>query len=289
MTMAAESGNPFSFLSFDIGERHIDINHADRIEITGHHTNVSISIASFNIDGINDGPGPLNDFQNFLLPSTFHNLLSVDFLGLNLTNPSAAGITQGYTIDNLLVSTVPTPPSPLPARTRLDRVGCDGEKESSISMVDIKASGDLRASAAKVNSIPIDLARGNLNIAKRLLPAIDVLAQSPDKVVYGLTMLVAHSLECTLKAYLAHRFSMSEEQDLKKFGHNLEKLWIEAAKNGLSIEVQPPSWCDKLDSMHKAPYLLRYPNKVVLVIPATDVMITGLKSVINAVTECVGQ
>jgi len=151
-------------------------------------------------------------------------------------------------------------------------------------MVEHIASGNIQAQQASIGVA--DLAQGYLGVAKRLLPAIDVLAKSTDKVTSGLAMLTAHSLECALKTYLVHK-DMPEKQLLgHNKRHNLEWLWQEAVTLKLSIEDQPPHWCTTLNSLHNKPYHLRYPTGVnALVFPAANSMILGLKSVIAAVTK----
>jgi hypothetical protein len=104
VTMMEDGGNPFSLAGFDAAERHIGLLHAARIEVFGTKTNGDQVFASFDIDGVNDGPGPLVDFQTFSLPNSFRNLESVTFIGpVDEPVASTSGITQGYTLDNLYV------------------------------------------------------------------------------------------------------------------------------------------------------------------------------------------
>jgi len=102
VTMVENTGSPFSLLSFDAGERHIGHSHAARIEVFGTRSSGNIVFASFSLDGVNDGPGPLMDSQTFALPRTFRDLISVTFVGpVDGPIASTSGITQDYTLDNL--------------------------------------------------------------------------------------------------------------------------------------------------------------------------------------------
>jgi hypothetical protein len=115
-----------------------------------------------------------------------------------------------------------------------------------------------------------------------------VLAQSPEKATSGLAMLAAHSLECALKAYLAHSGMLQKDLKDDNRRHNLEQLWDTAVNKGLGIENPPPKWCTTLNRLHDKPYHLRYQTGVAaLVISNAGSMIAGLKSVIDAAKDAV--
>lgn len=98
--------SPFSLISFDGAEVFLgaDPGNADFIEVTGNLSGGGMVSAMFNLDGIRDGLGGAADFQTFLLPNTFTNLVSVDFQGRLVT-----GALSGSSIDNLVLNEVPEP------------------------------------------------------------------------------------------------------------------------------------------------------------------------------------
>jgi hypothetical protein len=50
-------------------------------------------------------------------------------------------------------------------------------------------------------------------------------------------ILVLHAIELALKGYLVHT-GLTEKELKKKFSHDLEKLFAEARKRGLTVNVQ---------------------------------------------------
>lgn len=72
--------------------------------------------------------------------------------------------------------------------------------------------------------------------------------------------LAAQSTECLLKSFLSKN-GLCESQ-LKRRGHNLETLWVEASSFGQIFSPTPPPWCVLLNQTHNAPYHLRYPTKI---------------------------
>ena len=46
----------------------------------------------------------------------------------------------------------------------------------------------------------------------------------------------------------------------RKIQHNLGALWKLAAEYGLSIQAEPPRWCQVLGETHDNPYHQRYPT-----------------------------
>jgi hypothetical protein len=101
--ITSTNGGTFSFSSFDGAETHafIEALYSKEIEAVGVTALGDIISESFALDWINDGNGPLNDFQNFHTTASFNNLVSLTFSGV--------GSSQ-FTIDNInIVSTVPNP------------------------------------------------------------------------------------------------------------------------------------------------------------------------------------
>lgn len=117
----SESGNtPFTLASFDGAEAHQDRQSlwARDILVTGTLAGGGTVSASFALDFIQDGDGPLNDFQTFLLPSSFTNLLSVEFKGINGSS------SNWFSMDNVNVAA--GRPVPVPATALLLAAGLAG-------------------------------------------------------------------------------------------------------------------------------------------------------------------
>jgi hypothetical protein len=112
ITMVNRLGKPFYLTGFDGAEMFLNSEAA----ATYRYPNASAIIlsgvlfgggtlgATFALDGIKDGPGGVNDFQSFLLPSAWTNLASVTFYGL-----TDAGGFGAISLDNIDVAPVPEP------------------------------------------------------------------------------------------------------------------------------------------------------------------------------------
>lgn len=96
------SSGTFSATSFQYAEQQIGLPFVPRIDVVGHLLNGEATTASFFVDGINDGSGPLNDFQTAFLPDGFANLIYIEFLVPDSSN---------FSLDNIQVSPIPTPTS----------------------------------------------------------------------------------------------------------------------------------------------------------------------------------
>ena len=95
---------PFHLFAFDYGEQHVGFSQsASSVQVTGLLASGGSVVASFLMDGINDGSGPLNDFQLALLPDGFRNLDSVSFVGIG--GPTS----DRYSLDNIVVVAIPEP------------------------------------------------------------------------------------------------------------------------------------------------------------------------------------
>jgi len=73
-------GGLFNLHSFEFSERHINHDFPAQIHVTGHVWDGSVVTATFLFDGINDGSGPLKDFQTAVLPDSFRSLSSIEFV-----------------------------------------------------------------------------------------------------------------------------------------------------------------------------------------------------------------
>ena len=67
------TGATFDLASFDGAETHMGVPSiwAGAIQVVGRYADGGSVSTQFVLDGVNDGRGPLDDFQTFWLPSTF--------------------------------------------------------------------------------------------------------------------------------------------------------------------------------------------------------------------------
>jgi len=108
VTMTKSGGGTFSLHQFDIGEVWLPTHPESdfmAVNLVGNQSGGGTLIASFQLDGIADGTGPLTDFQTIVL-NGWINLISVTISGTN-----AAGGIGDYAVDNLVtdVAQVPVP------------------------------------------------------------------------------------------------------------------------------------------------------------------------------------
>jgi hypothetical protein len=110
--MTLTAGGTFSFQSFD-GEELWDTatdfapNNPSQLQVIGQLAGGGTATATFNLDGVNDGYGGVNDLQHFLLPSSFSNLTSVLFTGFR-----SDGLLGDFGLDNIAVNEVAAVPEP---------------------------------------------------------------------------------------------------------------------------------------------------------------------------------
>jgi len=90
-------GTPFSLLSFDAAEFATNYLGPVSLSVVGYK-GMDVTVTNvFTTDGINDGTGPLTDFQTFHLDSQFADLYRVEIL------------SDRFSIDNVLIGGVPEP------------------------------------------------------------------------------------------------------------------------------------------------------------------------------------
>ncbi|TVO51649.1 hypothetical protein [Denitromonas halophila] len=122
--------------------------------------------------------------------------------------------------------------------------------------------------------------------AQGLFDGAEALEAPSSRQPLACAFLSAQALECTLKAFLSH--SGMDQRQLKSIGHNLEKLWTQAASAGLVVSEHPPHWCSMLNSAHDKPYYYRYPMGLNgMVFPPLGSVISGLKNVLIQVNTVV--
>ncbi len=122
-----------------------------------------------------------------------------------------------------------------------------------------------------------------LGIARNMIGGVKILADASPTSSLALSLVAAHVLECTLKAYLSR-----DGDDTVVRGpsvrHNLNALWGMAHADGLSIQQAPLDWIDSLSRLHNSPYYLRYSTGVHGILsPSAEPMTSELSRLITLV------
>jgi hypothetical protein len=97
-------GTPFNLLSFDAAEYITGSLGPVSLLVVGYQGMGLTVTNAFTTDGVNDGTGPLNDFEALHLGPEFVELYHVDVFSQN-----GSPLTQGFSVDNVLISGVPEP------------------------------------------------------------------------------------------------------------------------------------------------------------------------------------
>ena len=122
-----------------------------------------------------------------------------------------------------------------------------------------------------------------VGIAHAMLEGVKALAEAENPPALALALLAAHTLECTLKAYLS-RSGDDNRLKVRAVRHNLNALWSLAYAEGLSVPSNPPQWADTLSHLHNSPYYLRYSIGVHGIgSPAVEPMTTELQGILSQV------
>ncbi len=115
--------------------------------------------------------------------------------------------------------------------------------------------------------------------AKKFMPAIHALSKQGYDCAAGLTLLVAHTLECLLKAHI----STGPNKPGKH--HDLCHLWAQAHKQGLDVTAVPPNWVTELNKLHSGKFVLRYGSAAhVQVLPNPETLAVEIEKVLSLVT-----
>ena len=122
-TFTPADGLPFSLISVDLAEFFDDADfafpyNAETVTVTGNVVGGGTVSTTFVLDGFNDGPFANDDFEVFVLPAGFTNLLSVEISSLDPVDPDTGSPTDGYfMIDNLVVGAASVPEPSVAALT----------------------------------------------------------------------------------------------------------------------------------------------------------------------------
>jgi hypothetical protein len=115
ITMARENGSAFSLASIDVAEMYntayLYHPNAELLRISGVTSGSTAVSYSLYLDGVNDGFDGLNqygaeDFQHFVLPAVFDDLVSVTFSGWRLDGGSGS-----VALDNIEFELAPIGPA----------------------------------------------------------------------------------------------------------------------------------------------------------------------------------
>lgn len=119
-------------------------------------------------------------------------------------------------------------------------------------MNDNNDTGNPRAASSTNEKFAIP--DGYLWAATDFLRGFQQLMKASSPVAAACCLLAAQSLECVLKGYISCK---SDSRGRVK-GHDLNRLWLQAVKIGLTIEEDLPYWAVRLNELHDSPYQLRY-------------------------------
>jgi hypothetical protein len=122
-----------------------------------------------------------------------------------------------------------------------------------------------------------------LGVAQNLFTGVKVMASATPIPTHALSLVAAHTLECSLKAFLSKN---GTDKELKgsKIRHNLLALWEKAVAEGLPSNMPPPGWVERLSQLHDRPYHLRYSEGVHgLVLPEPKELADGIEKLLELV------
>jgi hypothetical protein len=103
--------------------------------------------------------------------------------------------------------------------------------------------------------------QGYLALAKDLANGLVPLESAGISGATALAFLGAQAVETALKAYLLSRGRTEEELKHPDIRHDIERLWVEARREGLPIAEAPSGFIAHFAAMHKKPFPLRYAHK----------------------------
>ena len=104
VSLELPSRAPFRLLSFEYAELILPGGHSPGVMATGYRSDGTTVSAAFTLDGLFDGDGPLTDFQTAILPSSFSDLVRVEFRPLE---PRFGVSLDSIRLDSMLIPLVP--------------------------------------------------------------------------------------------------------------------------------------------------------------------------------------
>lgn len=110
LSLTNNKNQPFQLLGLDIAEFTDTLSYnADRIQLTGSILNGGTLVQVLFLDGVNDGPGNLADFETAVLDEFWSKslLISLKFQGFRGSTPSF--FNEGFILDNIRVNVIPEP------------------------------------------------------------------------------------------------------------------------------------------------------------------------------------
>lgn len=149
-------------------------------------------------------------------------------------------------------------------------------------------NGSIRVdlSMPMMHMVPPTSAQSFLMSAEALFSGAEALSTLNGVHPTACAFLASQALECTLKSYLAYGGITEQKLRKRPFGHDLERLWLEAASNGLGVDPLPPRWCVTLNTGHSGKHYFRYPMGLNgWGLPALVPMTADLKAVIQLVDQ----
>ena len=103
-----------------------------------------------------------------------------------------------------------------------------------------------------------DEGEGYLVVARDLFKGVEALSPTNSIPPRACALIAAHTLECTLKAYLWHKGKRSELKK-REVRHNIQALWnLAYREQTLGIPEQPPDWVRILGDGHGPNFYFRY-------------------------------
>jgi hypothetical protein len=114
ITIERLDGSPFSLVSFDAAEGFLDdllaaeqgFASATKIEVEAALTSGFTVTLGFDLDGLRDGVGGVDDFESFHMSDGLQNVTSITFTGLSGNRRDA-----GFALDNVVVAAVVPEPA----------------------------------------------------------------------------------------------------------------------------------------------------------------------------------
>lgn len=129
---------------------------------------------------------------------------------------------------------------------------------------------------------PLDREAGFRAAAHDFLKGLTILCESETQPMHSTLLLASFGIECALKSFLSGQ-GIGEKLLKDEYGHNLERLWIEAANLGLEVSNVVPDWLKLIHRQNQpAQYHIRYMKFPATISPRAEVIRDGLKALIEA-------